>query len=150
MNRKEQIEKATPSYIKEKYSHLDHCFIEVDNDKKEKQEAFRKGAKWADEHPYWHKTSEEMPEFGVEVIAYHEKWIDEDFNPNGTRAGFIQDDGFTSASWNNEQDCYNTCRVEGDDYYKGVSGIPGMDDYYKQSVKPNMPTHWMEIPTHPQ
>ena len=51
MNRKEQIEKATPSYIKEKYSHLDHCFIEVDNDKKEKQEAFRKGAKWADEHP---------------------------------------------------------------------------------------------------
>ncbi len=90
-----------------------------------------------------------MPEFGVEVIAYHEKWIDEDFNPNGTRVGFIQDDGFISASWNNEQDCYDTCKVEGDDYYKGVSGIPDMDNYYKQFAKPNMPTHWMEIPTHP-
>ena len=32
MNRKEQIEKATPSYIKYKYSHLDHSFIDVDND----------------------------------------------------------------------------------------------------------------------
>lgn len=52
MNRKEQIEKATPSYIKEKYSHLDHSFIEVDNDKEGKQEAFREGARWADEHPY--------------------------------------------------------------------------------------------------
>lgn len=149
MGRKEQIEKATPSYIKEKYSHLDHSFIEVDNDKKGKQDAFREGAKWADEHPYWHKTSEEMPEFGVEVIAYNEKWIDEDFNPNGTRVGFIQDDGFTSANWNNEQDCYDTCSVEGDDYYQGVSGIPGMDEYHKQFVKPNMPTHWMSIPKHP-
>lgn len=62
MNRKEQIEKATPSYVKEKYNHLDHSFIEVDNDKEGKQEAFREGARWADEHPYWHKTSEEMPE----------------------------------------------------------------------------------------
>ncbi len=34
MNRKEQIEKATPSYIKYKYSHLDHSFIDVDNDNK--------------------------------------------------------------------------------------------------------------------
>ena len=45
MNRKEQIEKATPSYIKQKYSYLDNSFIEVDNDNKVKQEAFRKGAR---------------------------------------------------------------------------------------------------------
>lgn len=32
---------------------------------------------------------------------------------------------------------------------KGVSGIPGMDAYHKQFAKPNMPTHWMEMPTHP-
>lgn len=97
----------------------------------------------------WYKMSEIKPEFGIEVIGYNEKWIDEDFNPNGTRVGFIQDDGFTSASWNNEQDCYDTCYVEGDDYYKGVSGIPGMDEYHKQFAKPNMPTHWMPIPKHP-
>ena len=27
--------------------------------------------------------------------------------------------------------------------------IPGADAYHKQFAKPNMPTHWMEIPTHP-
>ena len=43
-------------------------------------------------------------------------------------------------------DCYDTCYEEGDDYYKGVSGIPGMDAYHKQFAKP---THWMEMPTHP-
>lgn len=54
----------------------------------------------------WNKVLEvEMP-FGEEVIAFNEKWIDEDFNPNGTRVGFLQDDGFISATWNNEQDCY--------------------------------------------
>ena len=46
---------------------------------------------------------------GEEVIAFNEKWIDEDFNPNGTRVGFMQDDGFVSATWNDEQDCYDTC-----------------------------------------
>lgn len=73
------------------------------------------------------------------MIAFNEKWIDE---ANGTRVGFIQDDGFVSATWNNEDDCYE----EGDDYYKGVSGIPGMDAYHKQFAKP---THWMEMSTHP-
>ena len=71
----------------------------------------------------WNKVSEKEIPFGEEVIAFNEKWIDEDFNPNGTRVGFIQDDGFVSATWNNEDDCYDTCYEEGDDYYKGVSGI---------------------------
>ena len=31
---------------------------------------------------------EQKPPIGVEVIAYHHKWVDEDFNPNGTRIGF--------------------------------------------------------------
>ncbi|WP_321978324.1 DUF551 domain-containing protein [Prevotella sp.] len=149
MNRKEQIDKATPMYEKYLYSEVDNIDIPLGYGDEGKQKAFREGARWADEHPHWHKTSEEMPEFGVEVIAYHEKWIDEDFNPNGTRVGFIQDDGFTSANWNNEQDCYDTCSIEGDDYYQGVSGIPGMDEYHKQFAKPNMPTHWMPIPKHP-
>lgn len=152
MNRKEQIDKATPSYRREKYSHLDHCFVEIDNDKEGKQQAFKEGAEWADNNPYyphWYKTSEKELPFGEEVIAFNEKWIDEDFNPNGTRIGFLQDDGFISATWNDEQDCYDTCYEEGDDYYKGNSGIPGADEYNKQFAKPNMPTHWMRIPTHP-
>lgn len=33
--------------------------------------------------------------------------------------------------------------------YGDVSGIPGMDAYHKQFAKPNMPTYWMRIPTHP-
>ena len=86
----------------------------------------------------WNKVSEKEIPFGEEIIAFNEKWIDEDFNPNGTRVGFIQDNGFVSATWNNE-----------DDYYEGVSGIPGMDAYHKQFAKPNMPTHWMKMPTHP-
>ena len=35
-----------------------------------------------------------------EVIAYHKNWEDEDFNPEGTRAGFTDDEGkFISAKW---------------------------------------------------
>lgn len=41
----------------------------------------------------WNKVSEKEISFGEEVIAFNKKWIDEDFNPNGTRVGFIQDDG---------------------------------------------------------
>lgn len=37
----------------------------------------------------WNKVSEVEIPFGEEVIAFNEKWIDEDFNPNGTRVGFI-------------------------------------------------------------
>ena len=47
MNREVQICIATPSYRKEKYSHLDHEWIEVDNDEDGKKSAFREGAKWA-------------------------------------------------------------------------------------------------------
>ena len=111
--------------------------------------SFIRGAQWSDENPNWIKTEDELPPEGTEVIAFHHKWIDEDFNPNGTRVGFMQDDGFISATWNNDDDCYDTCYEEGDDYYKGVSGIQGADEYHKQFAKPNMPTHWMKMPTHP-
>ena len=90
----------------------------------------------------WNKVSEKKIPFGEEVIAFNEKWIDEDFNPNGTRIGFLQDDGFISATWNDEQDCYDTCSEEGDDYYKGVSCIPGADEYHKQFLKLPAP-HWI-------
>lgn len=46
----------------------------------------------------WNKVSEKELPFGEEVIAFNKEWIDEDFNPNGTRVGFLQDDGFVSGT----------------------------------------------------
>lgn len=46
----------------------------------------------------------------MEVIAFHPEWIHEDFNPNGTRVGFIGAEGeFISAKWCNDQDTYENC-----------------------------------------
>ena len=53
----------------------------------------------------WNKVSEKELPFGKEVIAFNKEWINSDFNPNGTRIGFLQDDGFISATWDGEQDC---------------------------------------------
>ena len=74
------------------------------------EKAFIEGAKWADTHPKspWINYKEEKPPFVVEVIAYHHKWVDEDFNPNGTRVGFLSDEDFISAFWWDYQDCYET------------------------------------------
>jgi hypothetical protein len=60
----------------------------------------------------WHKVTETEPSFeDMEVIGYNEKWIDEDFNLNGTRACFRCDageNGFISARWCDYQDSYVT------------------------------------------
>jgi len=43
----------------------------------------------------------------MEVIGYSPAWIHPDFNPKGTRVGFRNDDNtFTCARWNDEQDEY--------------------------------------------
>ncbi len=56
----------------------------------------------------WILVSERIPEY-EEVLGYNEKWIDEDFNPDGIRICFPDGDGnWTSAKWNNEQDHYHT------------------------------------------
>lgn len=65
----------------------------------------------------WNKVSENELPYVEEVIAFNEKWIDEDFNPNGTRVGFLQDDGFISAKWNDEYNEYETPYEEGDDFH---------------------------------
>lgn len=94
----------------------------------------------------------------AEVIGYNKEWIDPDWNPNGTRVGFLNGNGeFTSAKWCAHQDCYVTCSEEGDDYilleevgngkikktarYKDGKGVDG--------YVANMPTHYMLIPKHP-
>ena len=42
------------------------------------------------------EDSYDIPE-GEEVIGYNPAWIDEDFNPNGTRVGFFNEVWFISA-----------------------------------------------------
>ena len=106
----------------------------------------------------WIKVDEDHPlPYGQEVIGYNKEWVHEDFNPSGTRIGFLSDVGFQSAKWNNDQDCYDTPCEEGDDYI--ISQIQP-DGTKKTRCKyengravegylPNMPTHYMLIPTSP-
>ena len=54
----------------------------------------------------WHKFSEELPPEGVEVIAYNMKWVDNDYNKNGVRVGFLNDGGFVYAFYWDYQDDY--------------------------------------------
>lgn len=106
----------------------------------------------------WIKIDADHPlPYGQEVIGYNKEWVHEDFNPSGTRIGFLNDIGFISAKWVNDQDCYATCSKEGDDYtlsqilpngtrktwckYENGKSIEG--------YLPNMPTHFMLIPKTP-
>ena len=106
----------------------------------------------------WIKIDAEHPlPFGQEVIGYNKEWVHEDFNPSGTRIGFLSGTGFISAKWNNDQDFYSTCSEEGDDYtvsqilpdgtrktwckYENGEAVEG--------YLPNMPTHFMLIPETP-
>lgn len=94
------------------------------------------GAKFALENRYIN-CQEQKPPFGVEVIAYHHKWVDEDFNPNGTRIGFLSDDGFISAFWWDEQDCYETI---------SKSHCESNKDFYKNHIDNTEPEFWFPIP----
>ena len=103
------------------------------------QEGFVAGVKWADENPKssWINYEEENPPFGVEVIAYHHKWVDEDFNPTGTRVGFLGDDGFISAFWWDYQDCYETI---------SKSHCESNKDFYRSHIDNTEPEFWLPIP----
>ena len=98
--------------------------------------AFLEGAEFALENRYIN-YQEQKPPFGVEVIAYHHKWVDEDFNPNGTRIGFLSDDGFTSAFWWDEQDCYKTISKE---------ICESDEDFYENHIDNTEPEFWLPIP----
>jgi hypothetical protein len=61
----------------------------------------------------WQKIEgNNLPDLGVEVICFNKEWIDQDFNPNGTRIGFRLDDGFVTAYWWDYQDTYMTISKE--------------------------------------
>ena len=106
----------------------------------------------------WVKIDADHPlPYGQEVIGYNKEWVHEDFNPSGTRVGFLNDIGFISAKWVDDQDCYATCSEEDDDYniyeilpdgtrktwckYENGEAVEG--------YLPNMPTHFMLIPKTP-
>lgn len=99
----------------------------------------QEGFSIADENPKspWINYEEEKPPFGVEVIAYHHKWVDEDFNPNGTRVGFLGCDGFISAFWWDYQDCYETI---------SKSHCESNKDFYRSHIDNTEPEFWLPIP----
>lgn len=91
----------------------------------------------------WHDFSIEKPPIGTEVIAYHHKWINEDFNPSGQRVGFLTDDGdFISAYWWDTQDDYIGLSHRSCDANEGF-------DHNSDNIKYIEPEWWMEIPKFP-
>lgn len=61
----------------------------------------------------WFDYGNPFPPLGVEVIAQNDKWIHPDFNVNGIRIGFLNEQEningvFLSAEWNNEHDEWMT------------------------------------------
>lgn len=111
-----------------------------------------------EESEVWVKIDAEHPlPYCQEVIGYNKEWVDEDFNPSGTRVGFLTDTGFLSAMWVNDQDCYTTCFEEGDDYKISQILPDGTRKTWRkyetgeavEGYLPNMPTHFMLIPKTP-
>ena len=98
----------------------------------------------------WINYQEKKPPFGVEVLAYHHKWVNEDFNPKGIRVGFLQDNmaesgkknpyDFVSAYWWDYQDTYMTIsksECERDDNSKA---------FFQNHLDNIEPEYWAEIP----
>lgn len=59
----------------------------------------------------WKKVSESKPDNMVEVLGYSKDWIDE-FNPEGIRVGFWNNNGFVSSTWCSEYDCFISISVD--------------------------------------
>ena len=84
--------------------------------------SFIRGAQWSDENPNWIKTEDELPPEGIEVIAFHHKWIDEDFNPNGTRIGFLNGKGFINYT--------SQCLIYNGNTGRADSWVPSISDIF--------------------
>ena len=115
-----------------------YCF-ETDREEQWYRVGLQEGLNIADANPKspWIDYEKEKPPFGIEVIAYHHKWVDEDFNPTGTRVGFLGGDGFISAFWWDYQDCYET-----------ISKLhcESNKDFYRSHIDNTEPEFWLPIP----
>ena len=87
----------------------------------------------------WHKFSEELPPEGVEVIAYNMKWVD-DYNKNGVRVGFLNDDGFVSAFYWDYQDDYIAISAD---------RCKDNEDFFERHLDNTEPEYWIEMPLNP-
>jgi hypothetical protein len=64
-------------------------------------------------------TSERLPEPCVPVIGFSDRWVHQDYNPQGFRECFRKDEGtWISAAWNNTHDCYDTEEDEGPTFWQ--------------------------------
>lgn len=132
MTREEEIKQAVEN-------NLDVSFY-TPQDGELLKETFYIGAKWADENPQspWISVKDKLPPEGIEVIAFHHKWIDEDFNPNGTRVGFLNGNHeFTSAFWWDYQDCYETINRTNCEQHR---------DFFRSHLDNTEPEYWCPIP----
>lgn len=86
----------------------------------------------------WFKYSEVLPPIGEEVLAFNEKWIDDD-NPKGIRIGFLSSEyGFTTAYWCDMQDDYMSI---------SKSNLNVISDYFlKQGIEYIEPEWWCHLP----
>ena len=107
-------------------------------------DSFKAGVEWANNHlkSSWISVKNILPPEGEEVIAFHHKWIDKDFNPNGTRIGFLNGNNeFTSAYWWDYQDCYETINK---------SNCEANEDFYRSHIDNTEPEYWCYIPKPPK
>lgn len=119
-----------------KYLNLDDGDF-LDFSDQEKLKAFKNGASFALSLFKWRKVIDELPPLGEEVIFYNPAWVDEDFNPKGTRIGFRLDEDYVSSYYWSDQDCYMTIS------HSECDDNPAYSEKTKSSIEP---THWMPIP----
>ena len=94
----------------------------------------------AETNNVWISVDDKPIPKGQFVIAYHPKWVDEDFNPQGVRIGFQGDDGFISAYWWDSEDDFiaiGKWKWEND---------PRMQEFLNCHLDNSEPTHWTYIP----
>lgn len=87
------------------------------------------------------EITEQNPPYGLEVIGYHKSWIHPDFNADGIRICFRNDDDeWISAVWIDEQDYYSSFDTT-DGNEKDPNTI-----YAAENTKPS---HFFKIPKSP-
>jgi len=87
----------------------------------------------------WVDIKNALPENSLEVICFNKEWVNVDFNPSGTRIGFLNGDNeFTTAHWWDYQDTYITISKNECDH-----DPQAFSDQIKNNTEP---THWILIP----
>lgn len=130
MNRQEQIEQEALRMFERPDSSADN------STKLEALSArgiFISGAQFADSLDRWVKVEDSLPEHGVCVLGFSEKWVDEDFNPTGVRECYVDQDGaWASTEWDNDQDSWHT-----------------HSEFWCEAGSDFNPSHWMNKPSSP-